>query len=452
MMNSKKILIVEDELITAEGIKVCLGEAGYEVTGMYAAAEEAIDSIERARPDLVMMDIKLRGKMDGVEAAEIILERFDLPVIYLTSFADDEVIRRAASTESYGYIIKPFQEAELISNIEMAVYKHGASQRLRESERKFRMLIENASACVFIIRSDRFLYANPSAQRISGYSLEELGRINSMDIVHPDFRDIIKEKLESIIRGRGDGKHFGMKLVAKDGREYWMDLQAAMINYDGISAQLIEAVDVSAIKHSEEMLHRTNMRLRRALDGSISAIAFTLETRDPYTAGHQRRVAELSFALAAAMGLDADTAEGVRIAAAIHDLGKISIPSEILSKPTKLTEIEFSLIKIHSQAGFDILKNIDFPWPIAEIVYQHHEKIDGSGYPRGLRGDDMLIQSKILVVADVVEAMASHRPYRPALGLDFALEEITKNSGRLYDGDVVAACMDLFNEKGFEFK
>ncbi len=450
-MNNKKILIVEDELITAENIKVCLGEAGYEVTGMYAAAEDAIDSIERARPDLVMMDIKLRGKMDGIEAAEIILERFDLPVIYLTSFANDEVIRRAASTESYGYIIKPFQEAELISNIEMAVYKHSAAQRLRESERKFRMLIENASACVFIIRSDRFLYANPSAQRISGYSLEELGRINSMDIVHPDFREIIMEKLESIVRGRGDGGHFGMKLVAKDGNEYWMDLQAAMINYDGVSAQLIEAVDVSAIKHSEEMLHRTNMRLRRALDGSIGAMAFTLETRDPYTAGHQRRVAELSFALAVAMGLDADAAEGVRIAAAIHDLGKISIPSEILSKPTKLTEIEFSLIKIHSQAGYDILKNIDFPWPIAEIVYQHHEKIDGSGYPRGLRGDDMLMQSKILVVADVVEAMASHRPYRPALGLDFALEEIAKNRGRLYDNDVVAACLDLFQTKGFEF-
>ncbi len=450
-MNSKKILIVEDELITSENIRACLGEAGYQVTGMYAAAEEAIESIERNKPDLVMMDIKLRGKMDGIEAAEIILERFDLPVIYLTSFADDEVIRRAASTESYGYIIKPFQEAEIISNIEMAVYKHGAAQRLRESERKFRMLIENASACVFIIRNDRFLYANPSAQRISGYSLEELGRINSMDIVHPDFRDIIMEKLESIVRGRGGGGHFGMKLVAKDGREYWMDLQAAIINYDGISAQLIEAVDVSDIKHSEEMLHRTNLRLRRALDGSIGAMAFTLETRDPYTAGHQRRVAELSFALAAAMGLDTDAAEGVRIAAAIHDLGKISIPSEILSKPTKLTEIEFSLIKIHSQAGFDILKNIDFPWPIAEIVYQHHEKIDGSGYPRGLRGDDMLIQSKILVVADVVEAMASHRPYRPALGLECALDEISRNRGKLYDNDVVAACMDLFKIKRFEF-
>jgi HD-GYP domain-containing protein (c-di-GMP phosphodiesterase class II) len=231
-----------------------------------------------------------------------------------------------------------------------------------------------------------------------------------------------------------------------------MDMQAAMINYDGISAQLIEAVDVSAIKHSEEMLHRTNMRLRRALDGSVGAMAFTLETRDPYTAGHQRRVAELSFAIATGMGLDADVAEGVRIAAAIHDLGKISIPSEILSKPTKLSEIEFSLIKIHSQAGYDILKNIDFPWPIAEIVYQHHEKMDGSGYPRGLRGDDLLVQSRILVVADVVEAMASHRPYRPALGLECALDEIAKNRGRLYDGEVVDACMDLFNNKGFEFK
>jgi len=451
-MKNKKILIVEDELITAENIRVCLSDAGYEVTGMFSTAEEALGSLERIRPDLVMMDIRLGGKMDGIEAAELVLQRYDLPVIYLTSYADDEVIRRAASTESYGYIIKPFQEAELISNIEMAVFKHGAAQRLKESERKFRVLIEKSSACVFIIRNDRFLYANPSAQAIAGYTLEELGRINPSDLVHPDFRDVVREKLESIIRGGEDGRHFGAKIVAKNGAEHWMDMQAAMINYDGISAQLIEAVDVSAIKHSEEMLHRTNIRLRRALDGSVGAMAFTLETRDPYTAGHQRRVAELSFAIAASMGLEADAAEGVRIAAAIHDLGKISIPSEILSKPTKLSEIEFSLIKIHSQAGYDILKNIDFPWPIAEIVYQHHEKMDGSGYPRGLRGEALLVQSRILVVADVVEAMASHRPYRPALGLECALEEIAKNRGRLYDGDVVDACMDCFKNKGFEFK
>ena len=177
-----------------------------------------------------------------------------------------------------------------------------------------------------------------------------------------------------------------------------------------------------------------------------------VETRDPYTAGHQSRSADLACAIAMEMGLAQEKTEGIRMAGIIHDIGKLSIPAEILSKPTALTEIEFSLIKVHSQSGYEMLKDVESPWPLAEIVYQHHERINGSGYPRNLKGNEILIESQILAVADVVEAMASHRPYRPTLGIEAALEEITKNKGILYNIAIADACLKLFREKGYQLK
>jgi putative nucleotidyltransferase with HDIG domain len=177
-----------------------------------------------------------------------------------------------------------------------------------------------------------------------------------------------------------------------------------------------------------------------------------VESRDPYTAGHQRRVAELAHAIASEMRLPTNQIEGIRMAAIIHDLGKMAVPAEILSKPTKLKKSEFELIKDHPLAGYEILKDIAFPWPIARIVLEHHEKMDGSGYPNGSVGENTLLESKILTVADVVEAMASHRPYRPALGLDAALAEIEKNKGTHYDVTVVEACLSLFRDKGFQLE
>lgn len=191
-------------------------------------------------------------------------------------------------------------------------------------------------------------------------------------------------------------------------------------------------------------------KLEYSMDHAVAAIAATVEMRDPYTAGHQRRVALLAAAIATEMGLQPDRIEGLRIAGTVHDIGKIHVPAEILSNPDKLTDPEFSIIKTHPQAGWEILKGIDFPWPVAEIVLQHHEKLDGSGYPNGLRGDEILPEAKILCVADVVEAMASHRPYRPGFGIFPALQEISRNRGRLYDEKTVSACIRLFLEKGYE--
>ncbi|MBW2608234.1 MAG: HD domain-containing protein [Deltaproteobacteria bacterium] len=199
-----------------------------------------------------------------------------------------------------------------------------------------------------------------------------------------------------------------------------------------------------------DKLKKTMNDLEKAIDGIIEAMGLTVEIRDPYTAGHQKRVAEIAHAIAIEMGFSKQQIEGLRMAGVIHDIGKMAVPAEILSKPGKITEHEFGIIKSHSEVGYNILKKIDFPWPIAQIVYQHHERMDGSGYPQGLSGKDILLEARIMAVADVVEAMASHRPYRPALGIDMALEEIEKNKDGVYDPEVVDACLRIFKEEKFK--
>jgi len=198
---------------------------------------------------------------------------------------------------------------------------------------------------------------------------------------------------------------------------------------------------------AEGELKQSFEELRRSLKGTIHALASAVEMKEPYTARHQRRVAGLACVIAKDMGLSDEKIEGMRMAGLMHDIGKLSVPAEILSKPSHLTGTEFDLLKAHPQVAYDILKAIDFPWPVAEIVLQHHERMDGSGYPQGFKGDDILFEARILAVADVVDAMSSHRPYRPALGIDKAMEEIRKNKGKLYDPDVVASCLRVCSEK-----
>jgi len=201
----------------------------------------------------------------------------------------------------------------------------------------------------------------------------------------------------------------------------------------------------------EQMVEERTSRLQKSFEGIIQAMARTVESRDPYTSGHQQRVADLAVAIAIEMDLPKDQIEGIHMGGLIHDLGKISVPAEILSKPGRLTEMEFAIIKTHPRMGYEIIANIEFPWPIAQMVLQHHERIDGSGYPQGLSGEDILLEARILSVADVVEAMASHRPYRSALGIDAALKEISDNAGKLYDQKKADATLRLFREKRFTF-
>lgn len=208
--------------------------------------------------------------------------------------------------------------------------------------------------------------------------------------------------------------------------------------------------EITERKRTEEQLQHTLDSLRKAINTTIQVMVSAVEVRDPYTAGHQNRSADLACAIAVEIGLPEEKIEGIRMVGKIHDIGKLSIPAEILSKPKKPSEVEFSLIKEHARRGFEMLKDVELPYPLAEIVYQHHERMDGSGYPRNLRGEEILMEARILTVADVVEAMVSHRPYRPALGIDAALNEIEKNREILYDADAVDACLRLFREKRYE--
>ena len=216
--------------------------------------------------------------------------------------------------------------------------------------------------------------------------------------------------------------------------------------FDGILLNITER------KHAEMELQKTLESLRKAVGTTIQVLVSALESRDPYTAGHQKRVADLARAIATEMEFPFDIVEGIRMAGSIHDIGKLSIPAEILTKPTKLSDLEFSLIKEHARKGYEILKDVESPWPLAQIVYQHHERMDGSGYPRNLKGDEILIEARIMAVADVVEVLASYRPYRPAMGIEVALEEIEKNKGILYDNTVADACLRLFREKAYQLK
>ena len=222
------------------------------------------------------------------------------------------------------------------------------------------------------------------------------------------------------------------------------------------AAELVESNkllkrEIETRKHVQDELEQSLQNLKKGLDSTVQAIAMTVEKRDPYTSGHQMRVAALTRAIAGTIGLADDQAEGAYMAASLHDIGKIALPAEILSKPIRLTEIEISLIQAHAQTGYDILKGIEFPWPIADIIIQHHERMDGSGYPQGLASDSILIEARIIGVADVVETMSSHRPYRPSMGIEKALAEITQNSGTLYDPEVVTACLNIFSERNFKF-
>ncbi|MCP3932997.1 MAG: HD domain-containing protein [Bacteroidetes bacterium] len=209
--------------------------------------------------------------------------------------------------------------------------------------------------------------------------------------------------------------------------------------------------EIEERKLTQKKLNHSYLLLQQSLDELVNAMSLTLEERDPYTAGHQRRTTDLSLAIAREMGLPEHEVKGLQMAGLIHDMGKISVPVEILSKPGRLNDAELQLIKRHPQVAYDILNQIDFPWSVDQIVLQHHEKINGTGYPQGLSGEDILLEARILCVADVVETMETHRPYRPSLGRDAALEEIHKNRGILYDSDVVDACLRLFQENGFQY-
>jgi PAS domain S-box-containing protein/putative nucleotidyltransferase with HDIG domain len=287
-----------------------------------------------------------------------------------------------------------------------------------------------------------------------GYTVEEMLSLNFSQIVTPESNKMAMDLISKHMKlKKREPIVLEVQQVCKDGSRKWCEVTAIFsTDQDNRPNGIIGVTrDISDRKRAEEKLQRSYEKLHDTMIATVNTLASTVEMRDPYTAGHQRRVTILACAMAEEMGLTEEQFDGLRMAGLVHDIGKFSVPVEILNKPGRISETEFNIIKVHPQAGYNILKEIEFPWPVAQIVLQHHERLDGSGYPEGLKNGGIMLEAKILAVADVVEAMASHRPYRPALGIEAALEEIEKNQGILYEPEIVDVCQRLFTEKGFTF-
>lgn len=333
-MAKTQILIVEDESIVAKDLKNTLELMGYEVPKVVSSGEDAIKKAEELLPDLILMDIMLKGHITGVEAASVILSKVTIPIIYLTAYSDEDTLQKIKTSDSYGYILKPFKEAELDTTIKMALHKH------------------------------KNKYKNDSDNNTNSISTKKLNQI---------------------------------------------------------------------------------------VDSLLKTFSVTLEENDSYRKGRNERTSKLANAIAKEMNLSEEQILTVKLSAFLQNIGDIFTPSHILTKTDTLTESERNIIKTHSQSGYDILKEMEFPLPIAKIVYQIHERIDGSGYPNGLTESDILLEAKIVAVADVVEAMSHPRTYRRAFSIREVIEEITNNKDKLYDPEVVYACVKLFEDKGYKF-
>jgi len=331
-------------------------------------------------------------------------------------------------------------------------------KKAEEATRKSKQQLEDllATAPVIICSADvkgKVTYVNKKFEDITGYSKGEvIGKHwATLAILPVDVNALMRRAMEKL-SGR-PASPMEVVVRCKDGQLKYVSGIGELIKENGrpVGIQVI-AQDITERKKAEEQAASSMRQLLKALEDMVEALAMTVESRDPYTAGHQRRVAQVACAIAADMGLPEDQLVGIRLAGLIHDVGKVRIPSEILTNPDGLTDAEMRIVRTHPMVGYEILKNIEFPWPIAQAVLQHHERLDGSGYPSGLSEEEIIIEARILAVADVVEAMASHRPYRPSLGIDEALNEIECNKGRLYDSAAVDSCLRLFKNKGFEFE
>jgi len=340
----------------------------------------------------------------------------------------------------------------LLSIVRDITARKFAENALIKSENDYRTLVDNAPDIIARLdRSYQFVYfhnrsqidLNVPTQLMIGKTFIDLGICNA------DYK-----KLKSVIQWVFENKHeknTDFELSTATGIQYYNTIIVPELNKNGsVSTVLSISRSITETVLAQKAMAASLEKYRKLLDGIVTALSAVVEVRDPYTSGHQNRVSKLATTMAIQLNLDEDAVETVRITGLLHDIGKMYVPTELLVKPTKLSPLEYEIIKIHSEAGYNILKSVDFTGPIAEIVYQHHERMDGSGYPRKLKAGEILIEARIISVADVVEAMMSHRPYRPAKTFDEALAEIENGAGTLYDQDCVQVCSNLFRNKGYQ--
>ncbi|ATX81134.1 PAS domain S-box-containing protein/HDIG domain-containing protein [Mariprofundus ferrinatatus] len=474
-----RILVADDNVEWLSSLEELFSSEGFEVDAVKNGIE-ALDAAKKNPPDVIFTDL-LMPEMDGFTLCNKLKARpetKDVPVIFCSGYFHEKDQKKLEQALGVAHFIrKPVEFDTIIKLVEkvlsdgkalhvepavaaeahpdlQGIYNttmldkltgmvdmlHKERQTYKDLLLRFNSLTDSASDAIIITNdSDEICYWNRAAEGYFQYSQDEVLK-ESLSIIIPDQMRLLDEKgllgLLSSSEVTESGGFFEMVAHRKDGSFFPAELSHSTWQEGESTFHSIIIRDVTQRKGLEN-------QLRKNLEGFIGAVAKFVEARDPYTAGHQRKVGELAVAIAQNLGLDEHTIEGIHFGGMIHDIGKISVPAEILSKPSRLTNAEYEIIKSHPSIGYDILKDIEFPWPVADIVNQHHERQDGSGYPQGLSGDEIALEAKIVSVADVVDAITSHRPYRPSLGLDEALEEIRKNRGTLYDPVVVDACLEV---------
>lgn len=500
----RRILVVDDEEQYRTMVGQCLRWMGYECE-IAKDAPAALKLLSDKAFDLVISDIRMKGK-DGLQLTrEARLAYPYLEFIIMTGFAADYSYSNIIEAGAADFIAKPFTSGELRAKIERVEREKQILRRLNETNTA---LLREVVVNSYLAELSRSLIADlpiedmsrlvlSNAMRLTDSPVGCIGSVrgdsgrmvclgtdahhagDGSDSVH----EIFDERLEAFLQnqaqmseteafmsnacaievpGRSEDASFHLRRciltpASVDSALFERLMVAnAERDYTTEDVRTVERLaDIYALaahrKNVQEELGQAHSQLARALNATVNALATTLEMRDPYTAGHQRRVSKLACAIANELHFPRESIETIRMAGLIHDIGKIGVPSEILSKPSFLKEVEMGLIRHHSQTGYDILKEVDFPQPIAQIVLQHHERMNGRGYPMGLSSGEILVEARIVAVADVVEAMSSHRPYRPALGVEMAMDEISRNRGTMYDADAVGACLDLLTTKHFTF-
>ncbi|MFD0668759.1 MASE3 domain-containing protein [Ramlibacter sp. MAHUQ-53] len=396
---------------------------------------------------LVYPDDQVRSELRAHWEASIAQARLGGPVVS----PEITLRRKDGSTRIARGTMTVVGEDAIIAWTDLTELREG-ERALRESEHRFRSLVEETVTGMYVRREGRYIYVNPRYCEITGWPAEALVGQEVLQFTDPDAQNVdrIRHAWSQVHDGRNEPVSYVVPYRRQDGRRIELGLTAKVITWDdGLPATVVLAEDITERRRTEEQIAAYVKQLEGAMRGTLQAVSNMVELRDPYTAGHERRVGLIASAIAQEMGWPAPRCEALEMLGLVHDVGKIAVPSELLTKPTRLSGPEMDLIRGHAQAGYEILKDVPFPYPVAEIVWQHHERMDGSGYPRGLKGEEILPEARVLAVADVIESMASHRPYRPAVGLEAALAEVAANRGTLYAPEVVDAAIRLVRDKGY---
>ena len=338
----------------------------------------------------------------------------------------------------------------VVQFLDLTEIKRSAAE-LVERERSYRRMVEQSPLGIYVVQNGEIVYANPRLSEIIGWSTKEILGSDSCDLLHydPGLAEQVRCSRARLLLGEARVVTFDVTARGKSGRVLDLVTHGVLVAWDGEAAIVVMVEDVTERNQAQRQIAAYVAELEGTVGTTLEAVATMVEMRDPYTAGHENRVSIIAADIAREMGWSEERCHSLQLAGLVHDIGKIAIPAEILTKPSRLTPLEYEMIKTHAERGYEILKNVKGPVPIAQIIRGHHERMDGSGYPRGLKGDEILLETRVLAVADVLESMASHRPYRPALGLDAGLEELQLHRGTWFDEDVVDALVRLVREKGY---